>query len=137
MSRIRVLLADKNVDFLRGASDWLVNGAKVDLVGATRSGVETIDLAERLAPDVVLMGESVPDMKTSEVVRCVKSLRGAPRVVLLSFLDGGATRQIPAAIGADGILPKARFIEALLPVLRAVLDRPPILTGVEFTRSES
>ena len=152
MSRIRVLLVGENADFLRGASDWLVSESNVDFVGAAASGAEAIDLAGRLEPDVVVMDESVSDMKTPEVVRRVKSLRTAPRVVLLSFLDGGATRQIAAATGADGVVAKARFTAALLPAIYEVLGGSslppargsvrskstlPISTKDEITRSES
>jgi DNA-binding NarL/FixJ family response regulator len=117
-----VLLIGKSSDFLRGAADWLAACPRIDLVGTAASGPEGIELAFQVAPDVVLLDESVPEMTVTEVVRRVKSQPSSPCVVLLSFLDDGATRQVAVATGADGVVSKARFAGALLPTLDAVLD---------------
>ena len=119
---------------MHGASEWLVRKAEIDLVTAAATGAEAIELAGRLAPDLVLLDESVPDMKTPEVVQRIKKLPDAPRVVLLSFLDGGVTQRIAAATGADLVVAKSRFTEALLPALADLFEDTPLATSSRSDR---
>jgi len=141
VSVIRVLLVDDNDYFLSGATEWLDTDAEIELVGTAVTAREALDLAERLTPDVVLIDESLSDMKIVDVTRRIKALENAPRVVVLTFHNGETARQVKTATGADDVVAKSRVTERLLPVIRDVSGARPRHPRTkskrpEITRSE-
>ena len=113
MARKRVLLVDENDDFLDGIASWLTKQGGLVLLGRAHSGSEAVDRARQLAPDLVLMDITLTDMSGFEAVRLIKSLRPAPKVLLMTFHESQAAVIAAFAAGADGCLSKSAVTEAL------------------------
>ena len=115
---IRVLIADDEALVRTGLRMVLAAEAGIEVVGEARTGQEAIDLAGRLAPDVVLMDIRMPEMDGLEATeRLAKA--GGPRVVLLTTfdLDEHVFRALRA--GADGFLLKDTPADQLVAAIRA------------------
>jgi DNA-binding NarL/FixJ family response regulator len=76
---VRVVIVDDHPAFRRSARR-LLELAGFDVVGEAADGASGVALAERLAPDFVLLDVALPDMSGFEVV---EQLSG-PKVVLVS-----------------------------------------------------
>jgi DNA-binding NarL/FixJ family response regulator len=83
----RVLIADD--DRLTRAGLRLVLGQETDIevVGEARNGVEAVDLARRLQPDLVLMDLRMPQMDGLDATRAVKVEGLARSVLILSMVE--------------------------------------------------
>jgi DNA-binding NarL/FixJ family response regulator len=113
---IRVLVADDQALFREGLATVL--GAKgVDVVGEAKNGLEAVELATRLAPDVVLMDLSMPELDGVGATRRIAALPKAPRVIALTTFDDDASVFEALRAGAVGYLLKdvgsARLVEAI------------------------
>lgn len=117
---IRVLIADDHAVVRRGLKLFLDLQEGIAVVGEARDGLEAVDCARRLLPDVVLMDLEMPGVDGIEATRRVReALPGAKVLVLTSFSDDD--RIFPAIeAGAAGYLMKDVEPERLAQAIRAV-----------------
>ena len=88
MDRIRVMLADDNLNILKLLSDYLSRKPDIDVVAAVSDGVEIPDRVREHAPDILVMDIIMPrrdGFMTLEALNAMEpSLR--PRVIVLTGL---------------------------------------------------
>jgi DNA-binding NarL/FixJ family response regulator len=113
------VLADDNPGFLEAARRFLAT-QPVEVVGAARTGVETLRLLEALAPDLLLLDLEMPELDGLAVLRLVKARPAAPRVIVVTLHDHEQYRAAAAVAGADGFVAKRAFTTALGPLIRAL-----------------
>ena len=76
----RVLIVDDQALFREGLRTVLsVQG--IDVVGEAANGDDAVKLAERLAPDVVLMDLRMPVLDGVDATRRIAKLPHAPRII--------------------------------------------------------
>jgi len=100
-----------------------------EVVGA-RGGVEALELAERARPDLVLLGNPLPDASALEVCRRIREgepgrswNRDVP-VIVLGCCDADAVDRVRAfERGCDDYIPRPFVYEELRARIRAVLRR--------------
>jgi DNA-binding NarL/FixJ family response regulator len=113
---IRVLIADDQALFREGLRAVLT-GHGVDVVGEASNGLEAVELATALAPDVVLMDLRMPVMDGVTATRQICALPRAPRVIALTTFDDDDSVFDAVRAGALGYLlkdtPSARLVEAI------------------------
>lgn len=78
MQRIHVLVVDDHPLFRRGIVWSLDSESDIDVVGEASGGQEAIQMADNLAPDVMILDINLPEVNGIEVARIVK--RRNPRV---------------------------------------------------------
>ena len=119
---VRVLLVDDHAVVRQGLVAFLKNESELRVVGEAASGAEAIEIAGRLAPDVVLMDVTMTGMDGVEATRVIKQRQPAVRVIALSALtDADVTRRMAAA-GASLFVSKAASPHELLRAIRSVRD---------------
>ena len=103
---IRVLLADDQALVRSGFQMILSAQPEIEVVGEAESGRQAIDLANRLAPDVILMDVRMPNIDGLEATRRLVELGTTARIVILTTFD--LDEYVYAAIraGASGFLLK-------------------------------
>jgi len=127
MKEYRVLLADDEEEIRTGISrkiGWASLGFQ--LVGEAGNGVEALELAEQLRPDVVLTDIKMPFMDGLELCRRLRmSLPGARLVVFSGFDDFEYARQAMSLGVSEYILKPINAPELIqvLEKLRGQLDR--------------
>jgi DNA-binding NarL/FixJ family response regulator len=89
---IRVLIVDDHAIVRQGLTQLLESAGDIEVVGAAADGSEAVSLADDLAPDVILMDLSMPDVDGVEATRQITTSgdgQGDNRkiVVLTSFVD--------------------------------------------------
>ncbi|GAA2097577.1 response regulator transcription factor [Kitasatospora saccharophila] len=140
---IRVLVADDQA-LVRGSFRLLVDTAPdLTAVGEAESGEETVDLARRERPDVVLMDIRMPGLNGIEATRRITAdpATSGVRVLILTTFD--IDEYVFAALhaGASGFLLKDTRPADLLAAIRVIAAGDALLApGVtrrlieEFTR---
>jgi len=116
---IRVLIADDHAVVREGLRSFFELRDEMEVVGEAADGVEAVDLATRLQPDVVLMDIVMPNLDGVEAMRQLHRRVPAARVIVLtSFLDD---EQVLPAIraGAAGYLLKNVEPQELARAVRA------------------
>lgn len=121
MTQIRVLIVEDQA-MVRGALAALMSiDREIEIVGQAANGSEALDLARRLAPDVVLTDIEMPTLTGLELAAELR--RGGnklPRVVILTtFARPGYLRRALEA-GASGYLLKDAPSEKLADAIKRV-----------------
>jgi len=117
---ITILLADDHAMVRRGLHVFLSTQTDMKVVGEASNGQETIEQAEKLQPDVVLMDLHMPVLDGIETARRLRTLLPGIRVIVLtSFSD--QDHVIPAVrAGVKGYLMKDIEPEDLAVAIRNV-----------------
>ncbi|HCT78098.1 MAG TPA: DNA-binding response regulator [Micromonosporaceae bacterium] len=120
MRPIRVLLADDQQLLRTGFKMVLGTEPDLDIVGEATDGVEAVDMARRLLPDVVLMDVRMPRRDGVAATREIVAQKLPVRVLILTTFDlddyvVGALRA-----GASGFLAKDVPAEELVAAIRTV-----------------
>jgi two-component system response regulator NreC len=117
---LRVLIADDHAG-LRGALRALV-GLEPDLevVADADGGQAAVRLAHELAPDVIVMDLSMPDLNGIDATRLIRAETPDARVVTLSAHLDRTLLDLVWAAGAAGYVLKDAAHDELVPAIRAV-----------------
>lgn len=103
---IRVLLADDHSLVRKGFRRLLDDEPGIAVVGEASNGVEAVELARELRPDVIVMDMSMPELNgTQATIEILKFLPGAAIVILSMYGEANYVRNALKA-GARGYLLK-------------------------------
>src|SRR5579872_4675417 len=117
---IRILLADDHAMVRQGFRLILASQPDMEIVGEAGNGRETLDMAEKLKPDLVVMDVAMPELNGIEATRRLIASSPRTRVLALSMhKDSVYVREILRA-GARGYLLKESIDSDLVNAVRAV-----------------
>ncbi len=118
---IRVLLADDQALVRDGFRSILDREPDLEVVGEAADGVEAIELAARLEPDVVLMDIRMPLLDGLDATRHLLANDGwRPRVLVLTTFDRNEWVYAALRAGASGFLLKDVRGPQLVAAIRTV-----------------
>jgi DNA-binding NarL/FixJ family response regulator len=87
MTKIRVLLADDQDIIRTGLTIILNHQADIEVVGQAADGVEAVELAQRLHPDVILMDIKMPRLNGIQATRQIMAALPRTQIVILTTYD--------------------------------------------------
>lgn len=114
---IRLMLADDHRMLREGLSRSMTEHG-FDVVGEARDGVEAVNMAYSLSPDVLLMDVSMPEMDGVEACRQVRSSAPDTKVVMLTMHADQDVLANAIRAGACGYLVKDCSIEDIAGAVR-------------------
>jgi DNA-binding NarL/FixJ family response regulator len=117
---IRVLVADDHPIVRSGIVALLQTADDVEVVGEASTGLEAVDLALELEPDVLLMDLRMPGIDGDEATARILGDRPATRVLILTTYESDDSILTAIEAGASGYLLKAAPQEEILAGVRAV-----------------
>lgn len=120
MKIFRVLLADDHPALRAGIAGILAAAPDLAVVGETGSGLEAIQLAETLEPDVLLLDLELPDMNGIAVAQQVRAKSQRVAILGLSAHADLSLVQGMLAAGAVGYLTKDEPPERICAAVRSV-----------------
>lgn len=126
MSIIRVVIADDSQvarDVLR---DILSRDADIEIVGEATNGREAVELAKRLAPQLITMDLNMPVMDGLSAIEEIMYHKGIPILVVSDRSDAQTAYQA-LEVGALEVMPKPSLEEA---DAERLLERVRLLAGV-------
>ena len=120
MCPVRILLVDDHAVVRAGLRMLLSADPDLLIVGEAENGEEGVRMAQDLAPDVVLMDISMPDMNGIEATRRIKSLLADVAVLALTMHEDDQYFFEMLAAGASGYVPKRAAPNDLIAAIHAV-----------------
>ena len=130
MDNIRILIVDDHAIVREGQRALIMTEPGMELVGEGVDGIEAVELARSLHPDVILIDLFMPRMGGIEAIKAIKTENPAARIlVLTSFAEDD---KVFAAVkaGASGYLLKDASPDEILTAVRNVNRSQPAMNTV-------
>lgn len=117
---IRVVIAEDQALVRRGAALLVSMEPDMEVVGQARNGVEAVELAQLLHPDVVLMDLHMPLKGGVAATREITNVLPATQILVLTTLNDDETVFEAVRAGAQAYLLKDASEDELLETIRAL-----------------
>lgn len=117
---IRVLVADDHPIVRAGMVALLGSADDIEVVGEATTGLEAVELALDLEPDLVLMDLRMPGLDGDEATARILAVRPGIRVIIVTTYESDSSILAAIEAGATGYLLKAAPQEELLAGVRSV-----------------
>jgi len=125
---IRVLLADDHAIVRQGLCNSIQREKDMEVVGQAKDGFSTIRLVKKLAPDVVIMDISMPDVNGIDATREITHDFPQVKVIALSMHSAKKFVREMFKAGASGYLLKDCEFDELADAIRTVMSGKSYLT---------
>ena len=119
MPSSKILVVDDFENFRRFVCTFLEQRAEFQIT-QTSDGLEAVQRAHELQPDLVLLDIGLPSLNGLEVARRLRGLAPATKILFLSQESSPDVIREALSLGA-GYIHKARAQSDLLPAIEAVL----------------
>ena len=127
MPKIRVLLADDHTIFRKGLQEIINKQSDMTVVGEAKDGVEAVDRAEELEPDIILMDINMPILDGVKATRLIIGQDEQVGIVMLTMYRNDQFVFEAIKAGAQGYLLKDADLDELLEAIRGVRRRQPMI----------
>jgi two-component system response regulator EvgA len=94
-----------------------------EICGEADDGLQAIDLAKELKPDLILLDVCMPKLGGPEAASILKRLLPKTRIILFTLFDDSIGKELAAAIGVDLEVSKTEGISKLLSSVQTVMER--------------
>ena len=120
MNTIRLILVDDHDIVRTGLKSFLDTQEGLQVIAEARSGIEAIELAQELQPDVVVMDITMPEMDGLEATRRLKDIDPDCYVLALTVHEDKQYLFEMLSAGASGYITKQVAAEELVTAIRCV-----------------
>jgi DNA-binding NarL/FixJ family response regulator len=137
VSFVRVLVVEDYEPFRRFVCSTLEKRPELQVICGVSDGLEAVQKAEELQPDLVLLDIGLPTLNGIEVARRIRKLSPESKILFVSQESSADVVQEALSLGALGYVVKAHAGSELLAAVGAILQGEPFisrgLSGREFT----
>ena len=120
--KTRILLADDHAILRSGLTMLIDSQADLTIVAEAADGVEAVEKARRIKPDVVILDLTMPRLSGFEALRQIRAECPDTRVLILTMHDDPAYGRSLLAAGALGYVTKKAADRELLLAIRTVRE---------------
>jgi len=128
---VRVVIADDHALFREGLRKILELEGGIKIVGEASDGSETLQLVDRLKPDVILMDINFPGPNGIRITRQIKRRRQNVYVIMLSMYEDTGHIVESFQAGASGYViktcPSGELIQIIRSVCKEGVSIPPAI----------
>lgn len=122
MDKINIVLADDHVLVRNGIKAMLESDSEINVVGEAANGLEALQVAKALKPDILVLDIKMPEMSGLEAAEKLASYSPQTKAVILSMHDSEEYVLQALDAGAYGYvlkdIDKAEFVKALKQVYK-------------------
>lgn len=118
----RIMVVDDFEPWRRFVSSIVQEEPGWHVVGEISDGLEAVQKAEELQPDLIVLDIGLPTLNGIEAARRIRKLSPESRILFVSQESSPDAVQEALALGAQGYVVKAHAGGELLPALKAVLQ---------------
>ena len=134
MNVIKVMVVDDHALFRRGIATVLANEKNIKIVGEATDGLEAIEKAEKLAPDVILMDLNMPRCSGLEATQVLHTKMPQVNILVLTVSDNEADLFAAVKFGATGYILKNTEPEELIQAVLHIAQGGVIMSPVMATK---
>jgi DNA-binding NarL/FixJ family response regulator len=129
MPIIRVLIVEDFAGFRLFICSTLAKRQDLQIVGEASDGLEAVQKAVELKPDLVLMDIGLPSQNGIEAARQIFNLVSGIKILFLSQESAPDVIQEALSLGASGYVVKVNAGIDLLPAIEAVISGTRFVSG--------
>jgi len=118
---IKVMIADDHAIVRAGLRALIAAESSLLLVGEASGGVEAIELARQLQPDVLILDLSMPDLDGISITRRIKQEFNNINVLILTVHEDEALVKEAIRCGASGYIIKNAAESELISAIKIIL----------------
>jgi DNA-binding NarL/FixJ family response regulator len=128
-SFVRVLVVEDNEQFRRFLCSALASQPELQIVCEVGNGLEAVDKAVALQPDLILLDIGLPGINGIEAGRRIRRLSPKSKILFVSQESSADFVQEALRLGAEGYVIKAHAGSELLTAVAAVLRNERFVSG--------
>jgi DNA-binding NarL/FixJ family response regulator len=119
----RILIVDDYEPIRRSIQTLLASRKEWCICGEAADGIEAVEEAKSLHPDLVIMDVSMPNMNGLDAARIILREVGKSRVLIISQNDPEIVRRQATDARAHGFLEKSKIQRDLIAVVEHIFSR--------------
>jgi DNA-binding NarL/FixJ family response regulator len=124
----RTLVVDDFDDFRQFLCSTLKQGTECEVVGEASDGLQAVNQAEKLRPDLILLDLGLPILNGIQAARRIRQLSPNSKILFISQNSSPEIAQGALKVGAHGYIVKSDITE-----LRSAIST--LLAGAQFISS--
>jgi len=118
---VRVLVAEDFVPYRRFTCSTLTSLCGLQVVGEASDGLEAIQKAVELRPDLIVLDIGLPSLNGIEAAREIRNLVPESKIIFLTQECSADVVQLAFSVGARAYVAKSNAVADLLAAVDAVL----------------
>jgi CheY-like chemotaxis protein len=118
----RILIVEDEVSVRNAVRTFLEHQSRLEVCGEAANGLEALEKATELRPDLVLLDLSMPIMTGVEVASLIRSRMPNTPVVVYTMFDDVLGKPLAATLGIAAIVSKSEGLTKLLARIEALLE---------------
>jgi DNA-binding NarL/FixJ family response regulator len=123
-----ILIADDHEVVRRGIRALLDARPEWKICGEAATGLEAVEKARKLRPDLVLLDLSMPEMNGLEAIPRIREACPGTKILVLTMHDSGEMASRVLAAGASGLVMKSDAVRDLVRAVQSVEAGKPFLS---------
>lgn len=124
---LRVMICDDHEMVREGLRTLLAEEDRLEIVGEAANGVQAIEMAKSLRPDVLLMDAKMPEMDGVAATKVIRQqCPGTHVLILTTFLDERQVRDAVHAGAVGYLLKEIKKADLLKAIEDAAIGRPTL-----------
>jgi DNA-binding NarL/FixJ family response regulator len=124
---VRILVVDDHPIVRHGLRTLLGGRPEWEIIDEAEDGIEAVEKADRLKPDVVVLDVSMPRMDGLEACRRIRKSVPKSEVLIVTQHDSPQMMREALSAGARGYIVKSDAARDLLAALEAVSQHKPFI----------
>ncbi len=120
MCALRILVADDHEIVRRGVCILLQSHSGWQICGEAINGTQAVELAAKLAPDVVVLDISMPEMSGLEAARLILQGNEQQKILFLTIVESDELVREALELGIRGFLQKSDAARELVAAVEAL-----------------
>jgi len=117
----RLLIVDDNPS-IRYLIRFLLEQQGYEICGEAEDGLQAIDAARQLNPDLILLDVSMPKLSGPQAAPILKRLLPKTRIILFTLFVDALGKELAEALGVDLVLSKTDGMAKLLDSVQTVMQ---------------
>src|ERR1700719_2699679 len=111
---VRILIADDSELMRTGMRSLMLSQSEWIVCGEAADGIDAVEKAAALKPDVVLVDISMPHLNGLEVARRIHEQVPDSEILIVTEMDSRSLGHMPAQPGVRGYVMKSRITRDLI-----------------------
>jgi DNA-binding NarL/FixJ family response regulator len=133
LARVRILVVDDFEMFRQFVGELLGESPELQVVGEASDGLEALQKAVELRPDLILLDIGLPSLNGIEAARQMRSLVPESKIIFLTQETLADVVQVALSLGARGYVTKTKAQADLFAAVEAVLSGRTFVSNLSAT----
>ncbi|TCS84048.1 sporulation transcription factor Spo0A [Tepidibacillus fermentans] len=125
MSKIKVLVADDNREFVELLREYMIEQTDIEVIGVAYNGNGVLQILEKEVPDVLILDIIMPHLDGLGVLEKLRTmhLQKQPKIIMLTAFGQENITQRAVELGASYYILKPFDMDILISRIRQVVDQ--------------